>query len=639
MKSGIQSWKNLLRFTLYFFSIGGLLKTLLVPWYRDTYKREKGIWAFFEYLGFAIFSRVIGLIIRTITILIGTAAIVIVLALFPVFLLLPITLYFEDLVRMGSLGREWAYPQTFYLNKHGRNMRFMSHYLVIDHDNGIAQIERTLSRKTQQNALVIGSQGIGKTTRLGYLARRMYYDLSLPKLNGKRLFELFPEDISHEELELCIKEAVRAKNIILVIENIERFNILGILEPYFENHNFQIILTTDFSSYHNTFKHHANLNRVAEVIEFLPPDDETTFLYLLDWCHHNHVLDRFSDETLSSVITLTNTLIMNTHQPEKSIDLMEELSGLDDEIITTARVEALISEKTGIPLGALQKNEREKLIHLEEVLKQHIIGQEQAVHAIASALKRARAGVVDSKKPIGSFLFLGTTGVGKTHTAKMLAQYYFGGEGMMSRFDMSEFHEIDSSVRFMDRLGTAVEDKPYSLVFFDEIEKAHPDILNIFLQILDEGQFHTPTGRLISFRNTIIICTSNAGSHYMMTNEVDSEELLIEHIVSQGILRPEFINRFDGTILYKPLDRESIKKVTRIMLEDLNRHLKKKQNLTITITEDLIDILARKGHDPKFGVRPLKRIIQDQVETAVADALLMDAIPENRVIDIHLERD
>jgi ATP-dependent Clp protease ATP-binding subunit ClpB len=367
--------------------------------------------------------------------------------------------------------------------------------------------------------------------------------------------------------------------------------------------------------------------RVAEVVEFYPPDDETTMLYLIDWCEYNNESKRFSDDTLAAVVILTDKLIMNAYQPEKSIDVLEELVGLNKDIITPEDVENLLSQKTGVPIGAMQSDEKEKLIHLEDVLKAHVIGQDEAVHAIASSLKRSRSGVVDSKKPIGSFLFLGTTGVGKTHTAKMLAQYYFGAEHLMTRFDMSEFRELDSMTRFIERLGTGVEESPYSLVFFDEIEKAHPDILNLFLQILDEGEMHTTTGRLISFRNTIIICTSNAGADYMMANDIDTSELLIDHIVSNGILRPEFINRFDATILYKALDRESIKKVTKLMMQDLNKHLEKKQNIVVDLNDELISALARKGHDLKFGVRPLARLIQDTVETQIADFLLRSEKP------------
>ena len=631
MKKGIQSWKNLIRFVKYFFSMGGLLRTLFVPWHRDKYQAEPGVWGFIEKIGFSIVTRAIGFVIRTLTILLGLISLLILFLLYPLFLIIPIDISFEDLVKYGSLGREWAYPITFMLDKHGRDMRKLPEYLVIDFDHSIEQIERTLSRKTQQNVLIIGSQGIGKTTRLSYLARKMYRDLSAPALNGKRLVELFPEEMSVSDIEQCIHEAIYARNIILVIENIERFKILPIIQPYLDNNYFQMILTTDFSSYNNEFKHHAELMRVVEVVEFYEPDEEITMLYLIDWCKYHKVLHRFPNETLAAVVLLTNKLIMNDYQPEKSIDILEELVGINKEVISPEDVESLISQKTGIPLGAMQSDEKEKLLHLEEILQAHVIGQDEAIHAIASSLKRSRAGVVDSKKPIGSFLFLGTTGVGKTYTAKMLAQYYFGAEHMMIRFDMSEFRELSSMDRFIEILGARIEERPYALVFFDEIEKAHPDILNLFLQILDEGEMHTTRGRLISFRNTIIICTSNAGADYMMANDIDSPELLIEHIVSEGILRPEFINRFDATILYKALDRESIKKVTRLMLEQLNVHLEKKQNIAIDITDELVDILARKGHSLKFGVRPLARVIQDTIETQVADYLLESDMPPYHV--------
>lgn len=639
MKSKIQSWKNLVRFVQYYFSISGLLRTLFVPWHRDEYKTEPGLWGFFEKLSFQIITRIIGFVIRLVTILIALFSLLLCLILFPLFLIFPIHVNFEELVKIGSLGREWAYPITFTLNRHGRDMRLLPEYLVIDHDHAIEQIERTLSRKTQQNVLIVGSAGIGKTTRLSYLARKMYRDISAPALNGKRLVELFPEEMSVDDIEKCIKEAIDARNVILVIENIERFKILSILEPYMDNHHFQMILTTDYASYHADFKHRGNLMRVSEVVEFYPPDDETTMLYLIDWCQFNKESHRFSDETLAAIVILTDKLIMNAYQPEKSIDILEELSSLNKKDITPEDVEVLLSQKTGVPLGALRSDEKNKLINLEDVLKSHVIGQDEAVQAISSALKRSRAGVVDNKKPIGSFLFLGTTGVGKTHTAKMLAQYYFGGENMMIRFDMSEFRELSSMSRFIERLSAAIENTPYSLVFFDEIEKAHADILNLFLQMLDEGVLHTQSGRTISFRNTIIICTSNAGASYMMENDMESQDMLIQHIVSGGILKPEFINRFSATILYKALDRESIKKVARIMLTKLNKHLDKKQNLTINITDELVEYISRKGHDPKFGVRPLARVIQDEIETYIADQLLADLVPENRVIQITFKKD
>ena len=630
MKTGLLSWRVLVKFILYYFSIFGLIRTLFVPWRKERYEsEEKGLWRYIEQGTFWIFAVVLGFVIRIVTIVVGLISLLIAVLLLPIFLILPIKLSFERLVQFGSLGREWAYPTTWELNKHGFDMRHMPEVLVIDHDQAIEQTERILSRQNQQNVLVVGSQGVGKSTRLGYLARRMYRDLSVPALNGKRLVELFPEEMAIEDIQACIKEAIKARNVVLVIENIERFNIVGILEPYLDNNRFQMILTTDWGSYNDTYKHHDNLMRVSEVVEMYPPDDETTVRYLIDWAEQNHQAKRMNLDVLAAVVTLTNKLMVNTAQPEKSIDLLEELVTVPNDVITVPDVERLVSQKTGVPLGALNRDEKDKLVHLEDALRTRVIGQDEAIHAIASALKRGRAGTDDSPKPIGSFLFLGPTGVGKTHTAKALASYYFGGEHMMIRFDMSEFRELDSMTRFIERLGAAVEESPFSLVFFDEIEKAHPDILNLFLQMLDEGQITTTKGRLIPFANTIVICTSNAGATYLMHNESESQELLIDHIVREGILRPEFINRFDATVLYRSLDRVQIASVTRLLLDELNRHIMKQHNLEVVVTDALVDALARKGHDPKFGVRPLARVIQDDIETRIADLLLSDPTPEN----------
>jgi len=284
MKTGLKSWRVLVRFVLYYFSIGGLVRTFFVPWRQERYRSsEPGIWKWVEQAVFYIFAMVFGMVIRTGTIIMGILALLACVIVFPVFAFVPIKLSFEKLVRNGSLGREWAYPQTWTLNKHGRDIRMNAEVLVIDHDSAIEQMERVLSRGTQQNVLVVGQQGIGKSTRLSHLARNMYRDLSVRALNGKRLVQLFPEEMAIEDIQQCIKEAIKARNVVLVIENIERFNIVGILEPYLDNNHFQMILTTDWGSYNSTYKHHENLMRVSEVVEMYPPDDETTMLYLYDW--------------------------------------------------------------------------------------------------------------------------------------------------------------------------------------------------------------------------------------------------------------------------------------------------------------------------------------------------------------------
>ena len=571
------------------------------------------------------------------TIILGIIALILVYLLLPIFLILPHKFRFSRLSKIGSIGKDWSYPKTYFLDKHGRDLRFLPEVLVIDHDRGIQRVERVLSREHQQNAFIVGSQGVGKTTRLAYLARKMYRDLSSLSLNSKRLVELFPEEMTKNELQLCLHEAVNARNIVLVIENIERFNILGIIEPYLDLNYFQIILSTDPESYNTTFKHHGHLMKVSEVVEFLPPPDDITLLYLLDYVERKKMKHRFPEETLSAIIILTNKFILNDYQPEKSFDFLEELMLLEKEVIEPEDVEMLISEKFAIPLGSLQGDEKEKLKKLEDILNTYVIGQEEATQAIASSLKRSRIGVRDEDRPIGSFLFIGTTGVGKTYTAKVLAEYYFGSSRFFHRFDMSEYRDIQSLERFIDTIGDTIEENPYSLVLFDEIEKAHSDILNLLLQILDEGVFHTTKGRAVSFRNTIIIATSNAGARYILENGQVPKELLIEHIIQEGILRPELINRFDSVVLFHPLNRDEVKQVAKLLINQLNVLLAKRHGIQISLDPEFIDALAKAGHSLKFGLRPLRRIIQDTVETHIADLLLNDRIPESGIIHIDPE--
>lgn len=626
MKKGMNSWKELLRFVMYFYSMKGLLSTLFLPWHRDEMERNKndGAWGVLEYVAFQFITRVIGFVARTLVISLGLLTVVFVFLIQPLFMIFPISIKYENLARsFGSIGKSWAYPFTNFLDKHGRDLRNTKDLWVPENDGVIEQIERILSRSNQQNVLLVGDQGVGKTTRLEYLARKMYRDLSSGSINSKRLIELFPEEMSVDDIEKSLHEAVKAGNVVLVIENIERYDILGIISPYFENNNFQMIITTDPVSYNAKFKHNGNLERVAEVVDMYPPNDEVVKKILNDWVSVNGYRRRFKDEkVVIEIVEKTNQLMVNRVQPEKSIDIMEELVTLPNKEITVQDVQRVLSQKTNVPLGSLTHNEKELLLSLEENLQSDVVGQRQALENISDALKRSRAGVKNSKKPIGSFLFFGPTGVGKTHTAKMLAKHYFGSKDRMIRFDMSEYRELDTTDRFLERLGAEIEDTPFSLVFFDEIEKAHPDIINLFLQVLDEGEIHTPSGRLLTFRNSIIICTSNAGSDYLMQNEGVSKEVLIRHIISKSLFRPEFINRFDSTILYSILEPKEIRQIARLMLRDLNIHLEEEKKIRVLITDKLVDHIIRKGYSARFGARPIKRVIQDDIETAIAERFL-----------------
>ncbi|AGC40077.1 ATP-dependent chaperone ClpB [Riemerella anatipestifer] len=313
------------------------------------------------------------------------------------------------------------------------------------------------------------------------------------------------------------------------------------------------------------------------------------------------------------------------------------------EEVTAEHISEVISKWTGIPVTKLLQSEREKLLHLEDELHKRVVGQEEAIEAVANAIRRNRAGLNDEKKPIGSFLFLGTTGVGKTELAKALAEFLFDDENNMTRIDMSEYQERHSVSRLVGappgyvgydeggQLTEAVRRRPYSVVLLDEIEKAHPDVFNTLLQVLDDGRLTDNKGRVVNFKNTIVIMTSNLGSHIIQENFEGLTEENQEEIVSKtkeevfGVLkqslRPEFINRIDEVVLFQPLNKKEIGKIIQYLLRGFNKMLEKK-NIVLTSTEDALNYIREKGYDPSFGARPLKRLLQQEVLNQLSKEIL-----------------
>ena len=321
---------------------------------------------------------------------------------------------------------------------------------------------------------------------------------------------------------------------------------------------------------------------------------------------------------------------------------------VDDEDIAE-----VVARWTGIPVSKMMQSEREKLLHLEDELHKRVIGQDEAITAIADAVRRSRAGLQDPKRPIGSFLFLGTTGVGKTELAKALAEFLFDDESMMTRIDMSEYQEKFTVSRLVGappgyvgyeeggQLTEAVRHKPYSVVLFDEIEKAHPDVFNILLQVLDDGRLTDNKGRTVNFKNTIIIMTSNMGSSYIQSqmaqlNDSNRQQLLAEtkrnvmEMLKKQI-RPEFLNRIDETIMFTPLNESEIKQIVGLQLNNVKRMLHD-NGVELEVTDDALNYLAEVGYDPEFGARPVKRAIQDYMLNELSRKLLGDKIDRNKPI-------
>ena len=338
---------------------------------------------------------------------------------------------------------------------------------------------------------------------------------------------------------------------------------------------------------------------------------------------------------------------------KKKLTELQKDSALVNEEVGAEEIAEVVSCWTGIPVSRMLQTEKEKLLNIEAELHMRVVGQDEAIQAVSDALRRSRAGLQDPKRPIGSFIFLGTTGVGKTELVKALAEFLFNNENNMVRIDMSEYQERHTVSRLVGappgyvgyeesgQLTEAVRRKPYSVVLLDEIEKAHPDVFNILLQVLDDGRLTDNKGRTVDFKNTIIIMTSNIGSHLIQENleKINSENR--EHILNQTkeqvfellkkSIKPEFLNRIDEIIMFQPLTQEEIRKIVELQLQKVEQMLEK-TNIKLSATKKAIDYIANVGFDPQFGARPIKRVIQKEILNELSKMLLAEKVNKDTTI-------
>ena len=344
---------------------------------------------------------------------------------------------------------------------------------------------------------------------------------------------------------------------------------------------------------------------------------------------------------------------------QEQLRMMQGEKALIKEEVDSEDIADVVSRWTGIPVNKMVQSEKEKLLHLEAELHSRVVGQDEAISAIADAVRRSRAGLNDPKRPIGSFIFLGTTGVGKTELAKALAEYLFDDENMMTRIDMSEYQEKHAVSRLVGappgyvgydeggQLTEAVRRKPYSVVLFDEIEKAHPDVFNILLQVLDDGHLTDNKGRNVNFKNTIIIMTSNMGSHLIRDNfaamKEDNKEETIEKTKEQVLdmlkqtIRPEFLNRIDEIIMFTPLNRVEIEEIVGLQIKSIQKMLDYNSGIKLEVTPKALSYLAEEGFDPEFGARPVKRVIHRQVLNRLSKDILAQAVDKTKPIIIDVD--
>lgn len=456
-----------------------------------------------------------------------------------------------------------------------------------------------------------------------------------------------------QRLKNILVEVSHAGDVVLFVPNIEnlagalqggKFDITGLLSQNLKDINLQIIGTSNRASYHKFIEDKPAFADTFEVIDVHEPNQDQTIRILEEAStiieSKTGVIVTYS--AIKKAVELSERYMIDKVLPGKAIDLVDQaaasISRLGKNLLESSDIERVITEKTNVPAGLATEDEKEKLMKLETVLHERIVSQDEAINAISQAVKRSRTLKRDSKKPIGVFLFLGPTGVGKTETAKALAEVYYGSENRIIRLDMSEFNQENSIYRLIGappglsefkeggQLTEAVRVNPFSLILLDELEKAHPKILEVFLAIFDEGRITDSSGRPISFTNTIIVATSNAGADLIRerikTNSTNNlKQELIESLLTDHTFKPEFINRFDDVIVYKPLTPEEVAKVVEFMLKKLALRMER-QDIDVKFSPEVISFLAKIGYDPTFGARPLQRSIQDQVEVKLSQAIL-----------------
>ena len=580
----------------------------------------------------------------------------------------------KNLIKTGFLAKEWAFGHTVTLDKFSIDLskiiRRQGFPEIIGHQKETEAIERILARREINNVLLIGEPGIGKKSIIQRLTKKSFLGDSLPETNYKRVVALnIPAVLAQSRnqreaeaiLDKIFQEVVFSGNVILVINDFYNFvrteiqpgiiDIFGILSYYLSLSQFQIVAITTYSGFYKYLEQKPGLLNLFEKVEVseLSETETLTLLEELSLVHEQKQKIFISFPALKEIISLADRYLPDTPFPKKAISVLDEVvvyvSSTKDKLVLPKHVAKIITEKTQIPVGEIEEKEKEILLNLEKLVHQRIINQEQAVKEVSTALRRARAEITARKGPMGCFLFLGPTGVGKTELAKALAEIYFGSEDRMIRLDMSEFQMVEDISRLIGSpsekglLTSQIRETPFSLILLDEIEKAHPNILNLFLQVLDEGHLTDGLGRKIDFKSAIIVATSNAGYQVILEALKQKDEWssvkqkLLDYLFEKAIFRPEFINRFDAMVVFSSLNKENLLEVAELMFQKLKKNLKEKDIefiITLALKQKIVDL----GYSPTFGAREMKRVIQDKVENALALALLSGELKRGDKVEI-----
>jgi len=596
---------------------------------------------------------------------------------------------------------------------------------IIGRVNEIQRVAQILSRRKKNNPVLIGEPGVGKTAIAEGLALRIVERKVPRILHNKRLVTLDLGAIVagtkyrgqfEERMKAIMNELQRARDVILFIDELHTIVGAGgasgsldasnMFKPALSRGELQCIGATTLDEFRQYIEKDGALERRFQKIMVDPPSPEETLSILegLQERYEKHHKVQYSEEAIKATVKLSERYITDRFLPDKAIDVLDEtgarvhlanivvpkeITDLEEEIkdqekrlnrkleaakrrwkdseeeylatVEEDDIAEVVSMMTGIPVRKVAQSESEKILHMEDELKKHIVGQDEALHLLSKAIRRTRAGLKDPNRPIGSFIFLGPTGVGKTQLAKELAHYLFEDEDSLVRLDMSEYMEKFSVSRLTGappgyvgyeeggQLTEKVRRHPYSVVLFDEIEKAHPDVFNILLQILDDGQLTDGLGRKVDFKNTILIMTSNIGAREIKkgsgigfsvdTEGVDYDSMrgrIMEEV--KRLFNPEFLNRLDETVVFRPLTKEDTVKIVDIVIVDMLDKVQDR-DIEIELTKGAKEFVAEHGFDPVYGARPLRRTIQKFIEDPIAEEMLKGKFTDGSQIQVKKKGD
>lgn len=579
-------------------------------------------------------------------------------------------------LRHRIMNRAWTARPTPTLDQFSSDLTDLARAekvgLLIGHAREFETMLNIISRPGKPNALLVGSPGAGKSTMIAHLAFRMIKDDVPPTLFDKRLVSLEVGDLianaSPEilagRLNKIVEEIILAGNIILFIPNIhdlfrtgevKAINAIDILLPIIKSEAIPLIGETYPREFKQYIESRSDFLDQFETIKVEEINEEEALRFLI---YSSLLLEKqykivITFMAVKKAVSLAHRYFRNKMLPGSALDLLKEALMEADrmklKILKEDTVAQIAEERSKIPIQEAGKAETEKLLRLEEIIHKKLVNQEAAVRAVSRSLREYRSGLARKGGPIATFLFVGPTGVGKTELAKILAEVQFGSKETMRRFDMSEYQDKQSIFRFIgtpdgEKSGTltdAILEAPYSLILLDEFEKAYPDILNLFLQVFDDGRLTDGMNRTVDFQNTIIIATSNAHSEFIKSeieNGKKSEDIA-EDLKKKltDYFKPELINRFSDVMVFRSLNMAEIKKVTGFVLGELVQTLRETHGIDFTISDEALGRIAEMGYDPVFGARPLRQVVSDNIKSVLAEKILKKEIERGDALELILE--